>query len=189
MEKCEQRCAVQGQDRGGVLAPGRLHPDLFVYAPAALQRAGAGVLRQRRRLDSVRVGQRHVRDERVGQGPGIQQHRPDPGRQRRVHRGHGHAGGQGRPGLRQALVALLHAGEGRRGAEDVRRAAEAGRPLRSVGRRHHAGLCQSQGQEARPGGDLHARRLPVLREGQGAADRASVTTTQRSLSHTTCAAG
>ena len=51
--------------------PGRVHPDLFVYAPAALQRAGAGVLRQRRRLDPVRVGQRHVRDERVGQGPGM----------------------------------------------------------------------------------------------------------------------
>ena len=52
----------------GVLAAGRVHPDLLVDPPAALQRARAGVPRQRRRRDRLRLGQRPVRDERMGKG-------------------------------------------------------------------------------------------------------------------------
>ena len=43
--------------------------DLFVDPPAALQRAGAGVRRAWRGRHPVRLGQRHLRYEQVGQGP------------------------------------------------------------------------------------------------------------------------
>ena len=46
-------------------------------------------------------------------------------------------------------------------AEDVHRAAEAGRPVRGVRRRHDARVHQPEGEEAGPGGDPHARRLRV----------------------------
>ena len=55
-------------------------------------------------------------------------------------------------------------------AEDVHRAAEARRPVRGVRRRHAPRLRQSEGEEARPGRDPDARRLRLLREGEGAAD-------------------
>ena len=48
-------------------------------------------------------------------------------------------------------------------AEDVHRAAEARRPLRGLGRRHHARLRRAEGEEARPGGDPDARGLRLLR--------------------------
>jgi len=82
--------------------------------------------------------------------------------------------GQIRPGLRQALVALLDAGEGRRGREDVHRAAEARRPVRSVRCRHHARLRRPESQEARPGRDPDARGLRLLRAGQAAAQGAGL---------------
>ena len=75
MEERDHRRALHGQDRGRVRAARRLHADLLVDPPAALQRARAGVLRQRRRRDRLRVGQRRLRDERMGEGPGRRQHR------------------------------------------------------------------------------------------------------------------
>ena len=50
----DHRGAVQGQERDRVLAARRLHADLLVDAPAALQRAGTGVSRARHRLDHLR---------------------------------------------------------------------------------------------------------------------------------------
>ena len=49
---------------------------------------------------------------------------------------------------------------------------EGRRPVRGVRRRHDARLRQPEGEEARPGRDPHARRLRLLREGEGAADGA-----------------
>src|SRR5258706_1844614 len=74
--------SLRRQDGCRLFAAGSIHADLLVDASAALQRIGAGILRQRRRLDSLRLGQRHVRDERMGEGPGSAEHRPDPGWQR-----------------------------------------------------------------------------------------------------------
>ena len=185
MEERDHRRPLRRQDRRRLLAARRVHADLLVDAPAALQRARAGVLRQRRRRDRLRLGQRHVRDERVGAGPG--------GRATSCCCPTATASS---PTAWACWSTSRDLGFGKRSwrysmlvkdgvvAEDVHRAGEAGRPVRGVGRRHDARLHQPEGEEARPGRDLHPRRLPVLREGQGAARPSSATTTPRSRCRT-----
>ncbi|KAG1239470.1 hypothetical protein G6F68_018605 [Rhizopus microsporus] len=123
------RRSVQEQDGCRLLASRRFHADLLVDPPAALQRTGPRVLQRRRGQHRLRVGQRHLRHERMGQGPGIGQYHAAARRQRRLHRRHGHAGRQERPGLRQAQLALFDAGEGRRRPEDVHRTRKGRRPV------------------------------------------------------------
>src|SRR6185312_5292675 len=66
MEDAHHGRALQGQDRGRVFAAGRVHPDLLIHPRAALQRARAGVLRQRRGPHRVHFGERRLRHERMG---------------------------------------------------------------------------------------------------------------------------
>src|SRR6516162_6941267 len=84
VEKPDDRGAVRWQNRGRFFAPRGIHADVLVDAPAPLQRARAGVLRERSRLDRLRLGQRRVRDERMGEGPGGRKRYPRARRQRRV---------------------------------------------------------------------------------------------------------
>ena len=183
--------SLRRQDRRRLLAARRLHADLLVDAPAALQRARAGVLRERRRFDRLRVGQRRVRDERMGEGPGMRRTSSSlPGRQRRVHRGHGHARRQDRPGLRQALVALFDAGEGRRRARRCSSSRRRpGDPFEVSDADTMLAYVNPKREEARPGRDPDARRLRLLREGEGAAGRARLRRTPRFRSRTRAAAG
>jgi len=67
----------------------RVHADLLVDAPAALQRARSGVQGARHRPDRVRLCQRSVRDGGVGQGPRCRERAAPSRRQRRVHRSDG----------------------------------------------------------------------------------------------------
>ena len=155
----DQRRHLRRQERRRVLAARRVHADLLVHAPAALQRTGAGVPRPGHRRDRLHLGQRPVRDGGVGQGPGSGERLPAARRQRRVHRQDGPAGRQVRPELRQALVALLDAGARPQDREDVPRAAGAGRPVQGFRRRHDAQVPEPGCEKARPGGDPDARRL------------------------------
>ncbi len=118
--------------------PGAYTPTCSTLPPAALRRAGPGAAQGGRGRGRVPVRERRVRDERVAEGPERAEHHVPARRQRRVHRGHGNAGGQVRSRLRQALVALLDAGEGRHRREDVHRARAGRRPVRGVRRRHDA---------------------------------------------------
>ncbi len=147
----------------------RLHPDVLDHPPAPLQRARAHVLEAGRRRDRVPVGERRLRDGRMAEGPGRAQRHVHPGRQRRIHREDGHARRQGEPGLRQALVALFDAREGRRRREAVHRAREGRRPLRGLGRGHDAQVPRARREGAGARRRLHQARLPALRARQGAA--------------------
>ena len=146
----DYRRDLREPQRRGVLAARRVH------ARPARRRTCRATTSSRRRsrangideIVCVSVNDPFVM-ERVGEGPGRAERHAAARRQRRVHREDGHAGRQDRPRLRQALVALLDAGARRRDREDVHRAAEAGRPVRGLGRRHDARLHQPERAAAR----------------------------------------
>src|SRR3954468_23364176 len=62
LEERHDRRHIQGQDRSRVLLAGRLHADLLLHARPEVQRARAGVLRQRRGPCGVYLSERCVRD-------------------------------------------------------------------------------------------------------------------------------
>jgi peroxiredoxin/glutaredoxin len=82
--------------------------------------------------------------------------------------------GQGRPRLRQALLALLDAGARRRRRADVHRARGRRRPLRRLGCRHHAGLSGTGGRQAARRDRHDPRRLPLLRQGERGPAKAGI---------------
>ena len=141
----------------------------------------ADVLEAGRGRDRVPLGQRRVRDERVAEGPERARTSPSsPTATASSPRSMGMLVDKSEPRLRQALVALFDAGEGRRDREDVHRAGEGRRPVRGLRRRHDAQVPRPAREGARARGDLLEARLPALRARQGSCSRRTASRTRKS---------
>jgi hypothetical protein len=147
---------VPSDDRTPAYQPGETPPQQFRTPVHCADRTNDGMVyvcdRPSNRLSVFTTAGEFVKETIVApatlsQGSTWQRHLP-AGRQRRVHPGYGHARRQGRPGVRQALLALLDAGQGRRHRQDVHRARGAGRPVRGLRCGHDAEVRRAEGAGA-----------------------------------------